>query len=144
MAVLNLLGVNFTNLTASPPVLPPSAEYHGRKRTQSDKIVLAAQADAGSTFKVARLPEGARVLSASILYSGANIASLTTKAGTAADDDAFGAAGATATGEVWVKFGNSVGIINALTAETDIIFTTAGANVPSGRTIFFDIEYVTD
>lgn len=128
MGAVNVKGTNYTLVEAASPSAKVDAHlWGGRVRVQCDEYEADA-VEAGSTIKMARLPKGAVPLSISKLMFDALGTGATIAIGDGTTATKFKAATSVATAGSMNL--DAIGAVGAqLTAETDIVLTTAGATI---------------
>lgn len=137
-----------TNYDVADSPTPETALSHalwgGKVRVQLDTFTSAAQIDAGSTIKVARLPRGAVPLAIGVASAGVGAAT-TLEVGDGTTADKFVASGGitdltSASQQFKIVAAGAFGV--ALTADyTDIVVTTEAQNFATAKTIKFATFY---
>lgn len=136
MSTSNTQGTNYALHIAPPSMnnLIDSALWGGKLRVQVDTgTVTSGSSDINSTIKVGRLKKGDCPIGFDAVYT-AMTAALTANIGDGSTANAFGALASMASaGKQTVPSGNKA----ALTDDTDIVLTLAGANANANGTIVF-------
>lgn len=128
----------------SPVVKSPPSGHGGVVRCLTDTLTYASQAS-GSTlvFGGGKLPVGARVLFGTLTTS-VSTGSATLAVGISGSTAKYKAAAAYTTANVPLVIGVAAGLDTALTAEEQIIVTTAADALPASGTLTLSIFYVVD
>jgi hypothetical protein len=124
---------------------PSVTEVGGRVRAFNETVVYAAQAS-GSTFVVARLPQGAQILGFELVTdTSTGSATLVFGDGTTAAAYSTAAAFTTvnATQLVGPKLAGA-GVLSPLTADGQIVITTAAASLPASGNLMITTYYTLD
>lgn len=115
----------------------------GRLRASSDTLAYAAQA-AGSTLTMCYpIPNGA-LIQGIWLNTDTSTATATLAFGISGTPAKYAAAAAYTTINTWVNVANAASSLAVLTAQTQLIITTATAALPASGNLVVTIEYTLD
>lgn len=134
MSTSDTLGVKTTIATTPTPSTVMDAFWKGKVRVQVDKITtVIASMDIGSTIKMGLIPKGAFVLGFFVVH-GAVAGAMTANIGDGTTAARFGAI--TSMNAAGKQIIPSSDPHTALTADTNIVLTTAGSNVIAAVDIY--------
>lgn len=115
----------------------------GRVRSITDTLVYAAQAAASTLTMGYPIPNGA-LIQGIWLNTDTSTASATLAFGISGTPAKFAAAAAYTTINTWVPVANAASALAVLTAQTQLIITTAAAALPASGNLIVTIEYTLD
>lgn len=121
---------------------PPVNFVGGRVRVFNEQFVYATQAS-GSTITVATIPAGAVILGFE-LFTDTSTGSATLALGDGTTSNKFVAASAYTTVDVPQVLGKTAPTLAALTAQTNVVITTAAASLPASGNLVVQTYYVQD
>lgn len=114
----------------------------GKVKVITKTVELASQA-AATEIVIGTVPENA-VIKDIKMHSSATLGSTTVKIGTSADDDKYRAAATFTTANSATSVCLAAVANTPLSAEEELVATTATAALPASGTLHFVVEYVID
>lgn len=119
--------------------LVPATVDGAKVRVNLERFTLASEA-AGVYNIGAKIPKGARILSIAMMTS-VTLGSTTIAVGITGTAEKYRAAATFTTTNTWTEIGAASTLGVELTAEEQLILTTAAAALPSSGTLMFKVEY---
>lgn len=137
----NFNGVQATLIAAGSE--SAAAWSGGRLRASTDTLVYAAQASGSTLTMCYPIPNGA-LIQGIWLNTDTSTGSATLAFGIAGTAAKFAAAAAYTTVNTWIPVANAASALAVLTAQTQLIITTAAASLPASGNLIVTVEYTLD